>query len=145
MTLNAAIEGALPTLRAEAEARMQSRCRIESVAVTPHPLTGKDVEQAELVTIEWRGETLSDTPCRVRADDGQAMEADVESAQIGEVRSVLHVPWDTPGLRPGLRATITASDSPAVIGNQYRLVRPHEGDQATAQRWGVESWAQQMI
>lgn len=53
----------------------------------------------------------------------------------------LHVPWDTPGLRVGMRAVVTVAESPLAAGQVYRLARRPEGDQITAQRWGVESWA----
>lgn len=126
----------LPRLRAEALSRMTSTALIEAVNVAPDPATGLDVETATVVH--------ASLACRVKASGARPRAATISAGTVTEVTDELHVPWDTAGLAEGLRVTITASDSPVVLGNRYRLAAPHEGDQTTAQRWGVETWPQEM-
>ena len=131
MTINDAIQSALPRLRAEANARMTSTALIESVTVAADPMTGRDVETPT---------TVATLPCRVKSSGVQGTRANISSAAILENRQMLHFPWDTTVLRVGMRATITASSTPSLVGMVYRLDSPTQGDQATAQRWEVESW-----
>lgn len=127
------IAGALPELRAHALSRMTSTARVERVlGVTADPLTGADVVQ--VVTVH------AALPCRVRATSGELRPANVDGLTIAEQSDQLHFPWDTSGLDVGMRATITASRNPALVGRVYRLSRSPLGDDLTAQRWGVESW-----
>ncbi len=116
--------------RALALARMDSTARVESVSVAPDPLTGADVETATVV--------LPASPCRVKA--GWTQQDTAAGRAVTVVNDAIHFPWDTAGLTEGLRVTITASEQPLLVGLRYRLAAPHLGDQATAQRWGVESW-----
>lgn len=128
------LAAALPQLRAEAESRMRSVARIERITgVTPDPMTGHDVVTVEIVH--------GALPCRLRQ---RTMMRDAEDSAGGATIPVqspeLHVPWDTPGLQVGMRAVITASEAPHLVGVMYRLAMRPEGEQVTAQRWGVESW-----
>ena len=131
MTINGAIQSALPRLRAEANARMTSTALIESVTVAADPMTGRDVETPT---------TVATLPCRVKSSGVQGTRANISGAAILENRQMLHFQWDTTVLRAGMRVTITASDTPSLVGMVYRLDSPTQGDQATAQRWEVESW-----
>ena len=127
------VAGVLPELRAHALSRMTSTAHVERVlGVTADPLTGADVVQVETVHAEL--------PCRVRAASGALRPANVGGLTIAEQSDQLHFPWDTSGLDVGLRATITASRNPALVGRVYRLSRSPDRDDQTAQRWGVESW-----
>ena len=136
MSLNAAIEAALPELRAEAEGRMTVTAKVEAVAVTPGP-TGADVETPTVIHQAIR--------CRIQAGGRrQSVLVHVAGSIQAQVSDEVHFPWDTIGLEAGLRVTITAIgplDPPSLLGNVYRLSSPHEGSQAKAQRWGVETWA----
>ena len=125
---------ALPEMRAAAESRMRSRVRVEQVVVAADLLTGHDVESVTTVADGLR--------CRLRQRDTlRNVEGKAGGATVPVQSTELHVPWDTPGLRVGMRAVVTVSESPLAVGQVYRLVRRPEGDQITAQRWGVESWA----
>lgn len=108
---------------------MTSTVRVESVVTTANPSTGADVVTATLV---------ASLPCRIKA--GGAGGSDVQGVSIPATSDELHFPWDTEGLTPGLRAIVTASKTPALLGRVFRLVGPCVGDQQTAQRWEVESW-----
>ena len=130
------IEAALPELRAAAESRMRTTAKVESVAVSPGT-TGADMETPTVVHAAIR--------CRVKAMSGrQSLTGHVAGSPQTQVSDEIHFPWDTVGLKVGLRVTVTGlgpSDPPSLLGNVYRLSSPHEGSQSTAQRWGVETWA----
>lgn len=127
------VAGVLPELRAHALSRMTSTALVERIlGVTADPMTGADVVQVETVHAAL--------PCRVRAASGGLRPANVDGLTIAEQSDQLHFPWDASGLDVGLRATITASRNPALVGLVYRLSRSPLGDDLTAQRWGVESW-----
>ena len=115
---------------------MTSVVRVESVAVTESRATGEDIESAVLV---------AELPCRVKSPKTSPSADSAGGATVQPVGPELHFEWDAPGLRSGMRATVLTSESPLLIGRVFRLVQPPEGEQMTAQRWGVESWAQQMI
>lgn len=135
MSLGGSIRGrrGLPKLRAEAESRMTTIVHIERIlGVTPDPMTGQDIVAVETVQAEQR--------CRVKAGTAALQPRDVSGVDIPERPDQLHFPWATTGLDVGLRATVLASLNPILVGKVYRLVRPHVGDDITAQRWGVESW-----
>ena len=125
------IAGVLPELRAHALSRMTSTVLVESVTVAADPMTGRDVETAT---------TIATLPCRVKSSGVQGTRANISDAAILENRQLIHFPWDTTVLRAGMRVTITASTTPSLVGMVYRLDSPTQGDQATAQRWEVESW-----
>lgn len=122
----------LPELRAHALSRMTSTALIESVSVTADPMTGKDIEAPTVIA------TL---PCRVKLSGVQGTRANISDATILESRQKIHFPWDVTVLRAGMKVTITSSRTPSIIGTVYRLDSPTQGDDATAQRWEVESWA----
>lgn len=102
------------------------------LGVTADPLTGADVVTAETVHAAL--------VCRVKAGTAALQPRDVSGVDIPERPDQIHFPWDTVGLEVGQRATVTASRNPILVDRVYRLVRPHVGDDTTAQRWGVESW-----
>ena len=129
------IAAALPELRAHAESRMTLTVRVESVMVAPDA-TGKDAETA---TVQHPS-----LPCRLRAGTRQPTDTPVAGSTVTTVPDELHFPWDTHQLAVGWRAVVISIgplDPPSLLDRMYRLVNPHEGSQATAQRWGVESWA----
>ena len=127
------VRNALPELRAHALSRMTSAVRVERVlSVTADPLTGADVVTAATVHAAL--------PCRVKASESAVQPRDVAGVDVPERPDQIHFPWDTAGLEVGQRVTVTASRNPILVGRVYRLVRSHIGDDATAQRWGVESW-----
>ena len=127
------IARALPECRAHALSRMTSTAYVERVlGVTADPLTGADVVQVETVHAAL--------PCRVKASVSALQPRDVAGVDVPERPDQIHFPWDTAGLEVGQRVTVTASRNPILVGKVYRLVRPHVGDDTTAQRWGVESW-----
>lgn len=135
MSLGASTRGrrGLPKLRAEAKSRMTTTIHVERVlSVDADPMTGHDVETVETVHAALK--------CRVKAGTAALQPRDVSGVDIPERPDQLHFPWDTTGLAVGMRATVTASRNPILVGKVYRLVRPHVGDDTTAQRWGVESW-----
>ena len=127
------VAGVLPELRANALSRMTSTAHVERIlSVTADPLTGADVVTAATVHAAL--------PCRVKASESAIQPRDVAGVDAPERPDQIHFPWDTTGLAVGMRATVTASRNPILVGRMYRLVRPHLGDDTTAQRWGVESW-----
>lgn len=131
--LGADISAHLPELRAHALSRMTSTVRVERIlSVVADPMTGADVVTAATVHAALA--------CRVKASVAAIQPRDVAGADIPERSDQIHFPWDTPGLGVGQRVTVTASQNPILVGKVYRLVRPHVGDDTTAQRWGVESW-----
>lgn len=133
MGLMDAVSRRLPQLRAQAASRMTSTVRVESVTVAPDPLTGADVVTVAAVV-------HAALACWIKAGASSAQPADVQGASVAEVADELRFPWDTQGLAAGQRATVTASQTPLLVGVTYRLAKPHMGDQQTAQRWAVESW-----
>ena len=127
------VRSALPELRQHAESRMSTTVRVERIlSVTADPMTGADV-----VTPATVHAALA---CRVKASESAIQPRDVSGVDIPERPDQIHFPWDATGLEVGMRATVTASRNPILVGRMYRLVRPHLGDDTTAQRWGVESW-----
>lgn len=131
-TLQSAILAALPQLRAEAEARMVSACVIERVTGL---VTAADGTVSESVTLVWSG------GCRVRGR-GEWVSEQGEGATNAVHSTEVHIPVSALGVMSGDRITITDSPEPRQVGNVYRIVRLHDGSQTTAQRLGVESWAQ---
>ena len=128
------LAGVLPELRAAAESRMRSRVRVERVTTTADPLTGRDVVTVyEIVH--------ASLPCRFPPGETTTIPTgSAGGATVPVSTGGLHVPWDTTGLEVGMRAVVTESSLPVVVGRVYRLARRPDGDQVTAQRWGVESW-----
>ena len=127
------VAGVLPELRAHAHSRMTSTAHVERIlGVAADPLTGADVVTAATVHAAL--------PCRVKASVSAIQPRDVAGVDVPERPDQIHFPWDTAGLEVGQRVTVTASRNPILVGRVYRLVRSHIGDDATAQRWGVESW-----
>ena len=127
------VAGVLPELRAHALSRMTSTAHVERIlGVAADPLTGADVVTAATVHAAL--------PCRVKASEAAIQPRDVAGVDVPERPDQIHFPWDTAGLEVGQRVTVTASRNPILVGRVYRLVRSHIGDDATAQRWGVESW-----
>lgn len=133
MTLGSDIAAALPGLRAEARSRMTSTVLVESVEAGTDWDTATDAVVATVVHEEL--------PCRVKtAGATGADRAKAGPATVAYSSPEIHFEWDVPGLRVGHRATVLASESPALVGQVFRLVQPPDGEQMTAQRWEVESW-----
>ena len=127
------VRNALPELRAHALSRMASTAHVERIlSVDADPLTGADVVTAATVHAALA--------CRVKASVSAIQPRDVAGVDVPERPDQIHFPRDTAGLEVGQRVTVTASQNPLLVGRVYRLVRPHVGDDTTAQRWGVESW-----
>lgn len=129
--LGDSIAAALPSLRAHAESRMSSTCRIEGVRIDTDPAEGGPIEVVEWTAYEGR--------CRLRARNS-GREAGASSTQA--VHSLeLHIPVGAGPVSVGQRVTMIDSRNPAVVGNRYRVTHLHEADDLTAQRLEVEAWA----
>lgn len=127
------IRAALPGLRGHAESRMTSTARVEAVRAGTDPLTG----QVSAVVTATPHESIR---CRVRTRSAGPPAVHVGGASVPESVSTISFPWDTLGLAPGLRVTILTSESPVLAGRVFRLTRPPDSEQLTAQRWEVETW-----
>ena len=128
------LAGVLPELRAAAESRMRSRVRVERVTTTADPLTGRDVVTVyEIVHASLQCRFPSEKTTTIPTGSAGGATVPVSTGEM-------HVPWDTTGLEVGMRAVVTVGSGLVVAGRVYRLARRPDGDQVTAQRWGVESW-----
>lgn len=134
MTLNAAIEAALPLLRAEAEARMLDTFDI-ALPLGPqyNPATG-NTEEAFDALFTTRG--------RVKAGGGlTARESEAGGRTVVTVVRELHIPVDSPAVPVGAVAVCTAvhaTSDPTLLGAALRLAGPSPGSQTTARRLEVE-------
>lgn len=128
----------LPELRGHAESRMTSTARVETVRAETDPLTG----QVAAVVVGVAHESIR---CRVRTRSAGPAAVHVGGASVPESVSIISFPWDTLGLAPGMRVTILTSESPILVGRVFRLTRPPDSEQVTAQRWEVETWPAQTI
>lgn len=124
---------ALPELRAHAESRMTATVLVESVAITTNQTTG-----APIVTAT----TVYSGKARVKAGATNANTSGAASSVQSVHLDELHVPVGSGPFQVGHRVTVVSdATNPALVGNQYRVTRLHEGSQTTAQRLEVESWA----
>lgn len=135
MTLQSAIDAALPTLRAEAEARMLDTFDIgvPTGEWVYDPETGQDVEEVT---------PLFTTKGRVKAGRGlTARESEAGGRTVVEVSRELHIPVGSPAIPTGAVAACTAvhaTSDPTLLGARLRLAGPAPGSQTTARRLEVE-------
>lgn len=115
---------------------MTSTARVDQVVAITDPLTG---HVSDMVTATPHAEIQ----CRVRSLNARSADVHVGGASVSESASIISFPWNTLGLTPGLRVTILTSESPILAGRMFRLTRPPDSEQVTAQRWEVESWPAQ--
>ena len=134
MTLMGAIEGRLPFLRAEAEARMLDTFEIRTYGEGYHydPVLEQDVRDYEV---------LFTTLGRVKVEGGLAVrDAEVGARTSAAVVRSLHIPVDSPAIPPGAEAVCTAvhaTSDPTLLGAHLRIDGPAPGSQTTARRLEV--------
>lgn len=127
MSLQAAIEQALPALRAEAESRMTSR-------VTVRRLTGDKTQDADGFDVpEWE-DVHTDLP--FRCDSGGSSDGGSRSVTIGGVTfenatGVGHFPAATTDLADDDLLEVTSGEW---AGDVFRIVAAVRYDQKTARR-----------
>lgn len=129
--LQPAIDAALPMLRAEAEARMESQATIRRK-------TGATVIVDNLEVDEWEI-VHTDLPCRVAVAGGGAARSRTQSpggVEIERSTPRLDFPAATSDLRDNDLAEITAGEN---AGRVYRILEADWQDQATARRVPVEA------
>lgn len=120
MTLQAAIEAALPQLRAEAEARMTSRCKIAHKGGTS---TAGGIRKPV-----WTPD-YTDHPVRIGGSDGSRT-FDVDGLPVTVPARVASLPIGT-SVVDGSVIEMTAGD---LTGQFFRVVESTGKDQATALR-----------
>ena len=127
--LQPAIDAALPMLRAEAEARMTSRCTIRRK-------TGNMVLDADNQQVpEW--EIIhTDLPCRIASNPGATRSRTQSPGDIEIERATprLDFPASTSNLADNDHVEIDSGEN---AGRVYRLVESDWSDQATARRCPV--------
>ena len=119
--------------RMEAESAMKDHC------VIPGPPT-KTWDEGTASYIITAGAPIYDGKCRVKVDDVQVQEKDVQGQHLIEQRLRLDLPVSaSTSVHKGHVATITASDNdPAQVGRQFRITGPHAQTFASARRFPVE-------
>lgn len=131
MTIWAAIEGELPFLRAEAEARFVDTFEFRK------PTGFAMVGGVETETFDVLLTTLG----RVKVVGGLSE----RDHQVGErtaatVTRELHIPWNSPAVPTGVIAVCTAVDDstdPTLLNARLRIKGPAPGSQTTARRLQV--------
>lgn len=129
--LQPAIDAALPMLRAEAEARMTSRCTIRRKTGAT-VIDADNQEVPEWITIH------TDLPCRLATSRG-AIKSRTQTpgeAELERAAPDLHIPALTSDLANNDVAEITTGEN---AGEVARLLETSGTDQATARRIPVES------
>lgn len=121
--LQPAIAAALPMLRAEAEARMES-------AGTAYRRTGYTTDANRLQVPAW--EVAYTGKCRIAGGRGPTSSTPDNTADLDIARSSMvgHFPHDT-ALRDGDLIDVTAGESAGLV---FRVVEADQGDQRTARR-----------
>lgn len=130
MTLQSAIEWALPQLRAEAEARMPDTWTVGTDG-------GWDVVDGVEVLIVA---PLFTTQGRLKVSSTQTRESQAGERTVVEIRRELHIPVSSPEVPPNAVAQCTAIGSltdPTVLGTIVRLSGNIAGSQTTARRLEV--------
>jgi hypothetical protein len=122
-TLQEALEAALPILRAEAEARMTSRCTVRRKNGTP-----AQNESTGLVGATWT-DVHTDLPFRLVPKGGRSVE--VGGVEYSEATARGDMPWDTTDLRDGDYIEITSGEWAETV---ISVVEAVKGDQRTARR-----------
>jgi hypothetical protein len=119
-----AIDAALPMLRAEAEARMTSRCTIRRK-------TGNTAEDADGFEVpEWKT-AHADLPVRIAAGTSQSRRVTTAGVEYELAVREAHFPASTTGLQDNDLIEITVGEN---VGAVYRIVEAAWQDQATARR-----------
>ena len=121
--LQPAIAAALPMLRAEAEARMES-------AGTAYRRTGYTLDANRLQVPDW--EVVYTGKCRISAGRGPTSSTPETTADLDIARSSMvgHFPHATE-LHDGDLIDVTAGESAGLV---FRVVEADQGDQRTACR-----------
>lgn len=130
--LSDAIGQVLPDLRAEAEARMTSTCRIGLVGdPVDDPVTGE-------VTYPVTGAAYSGK-CRVRPATLQAQSRQMGGAETFVSDVLVSVPVSATGIRKGMTVEVTASPDADLVGLRAEIQDVGRGDSLTARRmWCLE-------
>jgi hypothetical protein len=125
VTLESAIEAALPVLRSEAEARMLS-------TATVRRKTGATTTDARGLEVPaWS--TMTGLPCRIAGmarSQSPSRTVDIGGAEVQVATRTAHFPHDT-DLRDGDLIEITAGE---LVGSVWRVIESDAADQQTARR-----------
>lgn len=129
--LHPAINAALPMLRAEAEARMTSRCTIRHK-------TGEMVLDPENQEVPEWVVAHANLPCRIATSTGAARSRTQTPGDVELERATpeLHVPAAIADLSDDDFAEITLGEN---VGRVFRILEVDWVDQATARRLPVEA------
>lgn len=135
VTLADDIAWALPSLRAEAEARMVDACTISHAGTddtTFDPNTGTYIDAAD--------STVYSGPCEIQVSDGlNAQQSDTGATLVTDTRVTLKIPVSVTGVEIGDLATITtATNDPDLLGQTFTVIGLHAKTYATARRLQVE-------
>ena len=123
MSLASHIAAALPTLRAEAEARMKRPCAIKPVTGVDSDDLGRDVTTYGAATYEGM--------CRLRNRGAQVQDSESASSTVTTTRVEVHIPvWAS---SQSIGSVVFFDGAPA-----YRITSEAEGDDLTARRYLVE-------
>jgi S1-C subfamily serine protease len=130
--LQDAIAGALPDLRAEAEARMVSTCTIgEPGDPVTDPETGEVTHP--LVDVTYSG------ICRVRPATLQAQSRQMGGAEAFVSDVLVSLPATATGIRKGMLVTVDSSPDADLVGLRAEIQDAGRGDSLTARRmWCLE-------
>lgn len=134
MTLQSAIDDALPFLRAQAEARM-----LDTFAITyPTGATTTDASGTETPVYATDFTTLG----RMKTSTGLAVrDEEVGARTAAVVTRELHIPVSKPAVRAGAVAVCTAvhhTSDPTLLGARVTIAGAAPGSQTTARRLQVE-------
>lgn len=128
MTLQSAIERELPFLRAEAEARMESRVTIWrlSARLTQDETTGEEVPAYEAIhtALPFRSDGGS-------SGDGGSRTITLAGIQYEQATGIAHFPAATLDLADDDLIDVTAGE---FAGDMFRIVKAVRYDQKTARR-----------
>lgn len=125
MSLQASIEATLPRLRAEAEARMTSRCSVMRKTGGTTTVGGFKVD-------EWAAVHV-DLPVRIGSSE-RSRRVDVVGVDYDTPLRVASFPRATEDLRDADLIEITSGDT---AGQVFRLIETEPADQQTARRINV--------
>lgn len=128
MTIQSAIDAALPQLRAEAEARMTSHCTVRR--------SGASTTVDSIESPGW-ADVHTDLPCRLGGSERGG--AGTRATSVGRTElqmavRVLHVPATTSGIADGDLVEITSGEHAGLV---LEVVEAAGQDQATARRLPV--------
>lgn len=133
MVLGDDIDAALPDLRAHAESRMKSTCRIGVRT------SGTDPDTLE--PVDTVADPIYEGPCRLRFASSTVSERNSGSQQFGDQQGVLSLPVAdaSVGVKRDMVAVITANpNDPALVGMVLRITGSEVQTTATARRFSVE-------